>query len=156
MPKLKYDAGFISLVLQRSLYTTFNTFDQDKINSRIMVFAADSDLKNFYLVTNKTSKKISELAKNSYANLLILGPSNKLDDSSETQVHGTAKLFSKFDSLEVKVGLELLSEKSSMISTLKDTGSLGDFCIIQIKTSEINFRVYKDILQNIPKTTLNF
>lgn len=156
MAKSKYTADFISSILQKSLYTTFNTFGQNKINSRIMAFAADSNLKNFYCVTNKTSQKISELAKNSYANLLILGPSNKLDDHSETQVHGTAKLFSKFNSLEVKIGLELLSEKSSMISTLKDTGSLGDFCIIQIKTTEINFRVYKDILQNIPKTTLNF
>lgn len=156
MAAAKYNETFISSILKRSLYTTFSTLSKDKINSRIMVFAADSSLRNFYCISNKTTEKILELGKNPYANLLILSTSDKLDGSSETQIHGTAQFFSKFTDPEVKTGLELLSEKSSMICALKDSGSLGDFCIVKIKTSEINFRIYKDILQNIPKTTLRF
>ena len=152
----KYSAAYISAILKRTLYASFSTLNKGKINSRVMVFAADADLNNFYCVTNKTTEKITELGMNPYANLLILGSSDKLDGTSETQVHGTAQFFSKFDDKEVKTGLDLLSEKSSMISTLKDSGSLGDYIIVKIKTSEINFRVYKDILQNIPKTTLSF
>ena len=152
----KYNPAFISAILKRSLYAAFNTLSSGEISSRIMVFACDPDLKNFYCLTNKTSEKISQLSKNPGTNLLILGTSDKLDGNSETQVRGTARIFSKFSDKEVKTALELLSEKSSMIGTLKDSGSLGDFCVLKIKTSEITFRVFKDILQNIPKTTINF
>ena len=152
----KYNAAFISAILKRCLYTSFNTLNDDKINSRVMVFASDPDLKYFYCLTNKTSEKVAQLGKNPYANLLILGTSDKLDGNSETQVQGTGQLFSKFSDKEVKTALDLLAEKSSMLSTIKDSGSLGDFCIIRIKTGEITFRVFKDILQNIPKTILNF
>ena len=152
----KYNAAFVSAILKRSLYTAFNTLNEDKINSRIMVFASDPDLKYFYCLTNKTSEKIAQLGANPYANLLILGTSDKLDGNSETQVQGTVQVFSKFADKEVKTALDLLSEKSSMLSTIKDSGSLGDFCIIRVKTGEVTFRVFKDILQNIPKTILNF
>ncbi len=152
----KYNAEFISAILKRSLYASFNTLNGDKINSRIMVFASDPDLKNFYCLTNKTSEKIAQLGRNPFANLLILGTSDKLDGNSETQVQGTVQLFTKFTDKEVKTALDMLSEKSSMMSTVKDSGSLGDFCIISVRTAEITFRVFKDILQNIPKTTLKF
>lgn len=152
----KYNASFISAILKRSLYTGFSTFSEGKLNSRVMVFAADHDLKYFYCVTNKTTEKMAEIGKNPYCNMLVLSTSDRLDGMSETQIHGTAQVFCKMTDKEVKTGLELLSEKSSMISTVKDSGSLGDFCILKIKTSEISFRIYKDILQNIPKTILTF
>jgi len=152
----KYNASFISAILKRSIYTSFITMTNGTINSRIMVFSADPDLKNFYCVTNKTSEKIAELGRNPVTNLLILGTSDTLDGLSETQVRGTSQIFSKISDSETKHGLDLLSEKASIINTLKNSGSLGDFCILKIKTSEISFRIFKDVLQNIPKTILNF
>ena len=154
MSNNEYDAPFIYSILSRTLFSSFCTINKDRINSRVMVFACTPDLKTFYTVTNKLTEKISELESNPYVNLLILASSNMLDDYSETQMHGKAEICSEAGSAVVKEALDLLSEKSSMIKALRDSGSLGDYVITKINAEEIDFRIYKDILQNIPKTLL--
>lgn len=154
----KYDAGNIYPLLNKVLFCSLSNHPSEKepINARFMVFACEKNLSKFYFLTHKETLKVRELKKQPVVTASILSTAEVLDDYSETIVHGTAKIMTEFSDKTVQAGFKSLIAKSGMIKMLYDSGSMGDYVMIVLESHTVNFRVYKDILKNVPKTVIRY
>lgn len=151
-----YSPSAIFPFLQKTLSGSLCTMKSGGINARFMVFACDNELKNYYMLTHKLTEKISEIKTNPTGALSIISTSDKLDDYAETTVSGKLSILTNFDDDDTQKGFKLLCSKSSMVQMMYDSGSMGDYVMIKLSAKEVVFRVYRDILKNVPKTTLRF
>jgi general stress protein 26 len=151
-----YKADYIDKVLQRTELASLNTFTDGGINSRFMHFACDESLKEFYFMTHKDSDKISEIRQNPEATVSIISQGEKLADYCETTAKGRISIFSDIHDEAVKKGMRYLAEKSAMVKALLDRDSMGELLFLRMDVRQVVFRVYRDIVNNVPKTILNF
>lgn len=126
------------------------------INTRIMSFACDPELRRFYFMTHKAAPKLADYAKNPSVSVLVFSMAKDLGDFSETAAKGKLSVHSDFNSPAVQEGLRLLGEKNRMAKAIADKGSLGDYVVLELLTSEISFRIFRDIMKNVPKTTIKY
>jgi hypothetical protein len=148
----KYDCAFIYPLVKKVLHGTFSTKHGNELNSRTMMFACQEDLRVFYLVTHEGTEKIKDLEKDPAAALCVLSTSDKLDDYSDTAVVGTCTLLRDFHHPDVQAGFKLLAAKSTTMQLLYNSGNMGEYCMIKMQINKITFRVYRDIILNVPKT----
>jgi hypothetical protein len=156
MSARSYDAAFIYPLLKKTLYCSFATLKARDIHGRFLMFACSDDLQAFYFLTPGSTEKVKELQAHPQATLCILSTSDKLDDYAETIVIGDAELLKDFGHPGVQTGLARLAEKSGQVQGLVASGSLGDYQLIRLVSREIHFRVYQDVISNVPKTVLRY
>lgn len=151
-----YTTEFIYPLVEKVLHCTMCTHapDSDAINTRVMLFACDADLGRVYMLTHNATSKIAELRANPSATACVLSTAEVLDNSSETIFQGTVRLKVEIDDPEVQGGLRALARKSGIVQALLDGGSLGEYVLLVLDTSEVIFRVYKDVLANADKTRI--
>jgi hypothetical protein len=151
-----YGVKEIYAELQKTLYGALATFQGREINLRHMLFACSPDLRTVYVATHLNSEKCQELRENPYATLSVLTLNEKLDDYSQTALIGKVGILTDFRDPEVQTGLTLLAARLAMVQMILDSGSLGDYCVLKLSVSRIHFGVYRDLVQNLSKTTLRF
>jgi hypothetical protein len=152
----KYDESFIYPLLEKVLYCSCCTFSENgvDISTRFMVFACRENLREFYILTHGATRKVAEIRTNSRSTLSVISTAEVLDDFSETSVIGDFRIYTDFQDSTVQEGLKRIAKKSGMVQMLLDSGSLGEYVLLGLKMKEVSFRVYKDILQNVPATTI--
>ena len=156
MAKKNYNVKFIYRSLERVLFCSLATFSEEgnNINGRFMIFACDKNLEKFYFLSHRDAAKIKELKKNPKATICILSTADMLDDYSETIVKGIIKMEDNFSDKEVQKGLKLMAKRTRMLEMLIRGSSLRDYRMLTLTTEEITFRIYKDILDKMPKTII--
>jgi len=153
-----YDVEMINSQLEKVEHCTVSSFTLDgrRINSRHMSFASDSSLESFYLSTNKTTYKLKEFLNNPAVTLSILGNKGSFEGFFQATVFGKMAILYRFADPAVQNALVLLGAKNPPARMLKDSGSLGDSVILQLRTEEIHFSVMRDIMKGLPQTVLKF
>ncbi len=152
----KYIKDVIVPILEPRKHATLSTMKGFKINSRFMIFACSKELDSFYFMANKESDKIDEIKKNSLVTAAILSSGYDISDYSETIISGDIKILDDFDSPGLKKGLRLLRAKSDVVKDMKRPYMIESTVILELVTKEIVFRFYKDVLQNVPRTSIRF
>jgi len=153
----KYDADFIWRTLKDNRYCILSNDTKDgTINMRVMAFACSQDLHKFYLLTLKTSAKLTDFLKKPDVSLLVFSTAKEVGDYSQIAVKGKISIHREIDSELVKAGLHQFAEKTGMIGALLNSGNLGDYVFLILEPKEITLSVYIDILHNLPGTTIKF
>lgn len=151
-----YTTEVIYPLLQKTLYCSFSTHQGRDIRSRFLVFACLPDLKAFFFLTRKTSEKVRQLKADPRATACILSTSEALDDFSETVVIGEAEALSDLAHPAAQSGLQRLAEKAREMRRLLEAGDLGAYVLVRLLTRELQFRVYQDIIAEVPGTLIRF
>jgi general stress protein 26 len=146
----------ISPLLYKSLYGSLGTFRRGDVSSRFMIFANNETLTRFYFITPRETDKVTELKDYPNATLSILSPAPSLEDYAETMVIGRIEILEDLHASEAQEGLEALAAKSSQVKDVIQGKELHKYCLLQLSTKEIVFRVYNDIINSRPKTILKF
>ncbi len=156
MAKKTYNVNFIHRTLKRVLFCSLSTFSDERndINGRFMIFACDKNLKKFYFLSHHDTAKVKDIKKNPKATICVLATADMLDDYSETIVKGIVKMVDNFSDTEVQKGLKLMAKRARRLATLIRGSSLRDYKMLILTTEEITFRIYKDILDKVPKTII--
>ncbi len=152
----QYSADRIYPFLDRALFASFSTRQGAEIDSRFMVFACDPQLQFFYFLTLSGSDKIQELRENPRATVSILSPGDGPEDYAETIVFGLCTLPAADADEAAQNGLKLLAAKSERFKMLIEKGLTDAYQLISLKSQRISFRIYQDILNDLPKTILRF
>ncbi len=151
-----YEVSYINKVLQRTELASLNTFKDSGINSRFMHFACNDELKEFYFITHKASDKVNEINMNPAATVSIISQGEKLADYCETTARGNIRIVNDINNTAARRALKYLSEKSAFAKMISDHGSLGDYVVLLLDVKQVVFRVYRDVVNNVPKTVIEF
>lgn len=151
-----YSGAAIHAELKKNMFALFNSYKGEEIYTRTIIFACTEDLNFFYFITHGDSEKIKQIRDNNRVSLGIFSKRTPLDDSVDVCAVGRAGILEDFNHPHVQQGLHLLAEKSPMMQMLIDSGGMNGYCMIKTDISELTFRIYKDILANVPKTILRF
>ncbi|MBN2530616.1 MAG: pyridoxamine 5'-phosphate oxidase family protein [Deltaproteobacteria bacterium] len=147
----------ISLKLKGTPYCAMSTLSgTGDINARFMLFANTASFDWFYLMTGKSTAKVGDLRRRPEIALAAMTLAADIQDYRETLIKGRATILETFSDKAVQNALELLAEKMPMVQGLLDSGSLGDYVIIAVKTLELKYRLYSEILEQKPPTVITF
>lgn len=130
-----------------------STLQGRNIKSRVMHFYADDNFVIF-LASMKSDPKIIQIISNPNVSLLVHIEEEELQNSKEVEITGIAKLVE--DRAERKRALNLLSQKSPVVKALVESGKDDLLHCIKIVPESIKFRVFKEIVQGVPPTVLDF
>ena len=131
----------------------FSTFDGDKIRSRIMHYAFDGDF-NFCFATMKGEPKTRQLALNNSVSFLVHTAKTNVIEDWEVEIQGRA-IFINDEQIRKEI-IDILSVRSPVVNSLKESGQLNILDIIVLKPRMIKYRIFGEIVQNIPPAVFNF
>ncbi len=143
----------ISTHLNAVEIATVSTISGDGVRNRMMHFAFDKDF-NFYLATMKNDPKTLQMTRQPSVSMLIFKPAEDIYGSQEVEVIGKASFIN--DPGERKHALEITAERSPVVKYLVSTGNDGAFDCIKVKPEVIKYRIFKEIVQGIPPTVIEF
>ncbi len=129
------------------------TLQGKSIKSRMMHFYADENFVIF-LASMKNDPKITQILSNPSVSLLVHIEESGLSNSKEIEIEGNAKLIEEKE--ERERALKMLSQKSPVVKTLVESGRGDILHCIKVFPQSIKFRVFKEIVQGIPPTILEF
>lgn len=132
---------------------TVSTVSGDSVRNRMMHFAFDKDF-NFYLATMKNDPKTLQMTRQPSVSLLIFKAAGDIYESQEVEVIGKASFITEPG--ERKQALEKTAERSPVVKYLVSTGNDGAFDCIKVKPEVIKYRIFKEIVQGIPPTVIEF
>lgn len=152
-----YDTDFIYQTLKTNIYCVVSSHASDgTINCRVMDFACTKDLREFFLLTLKTTEKLKDFARNPDISILVFTTPKGMPDYSELAVKGKISTHTDIHSPVVQNGLRIYTEKTGIMKALLDNDSLGDYVFLVLEPKEIAFNVLKDIMRGLPATKINF
>jgi hypothetical protein len=151
-----YDASYIFNIINKEKYCWLNTISPEGIESRIMTFASDNEMKRFYFLSFKVGAKVSEIKSNPNVTLAISPAYEKLEDCSQTTVIGKVTILNDFKDPSVQEGFRLVLAKDDHAQMLFDSGTLGDYVMMRLDTKSLSFGIYRDLIRNLPKTIIRF
>jgi 1,4-dihydroxy-2-naphthoate octaprenyltransferase len=132
---------------------TVATASGTEIRSRMMHYWNDESF-NVYVATMKGDPKTLQITENPSVSLLILKRKDNINDSAEIEVTGKANHVK--NETEKQQALQALAEKSPVVKYLKETNSLGVLDCVKVAPVYVKYRVFKDIVQGMPPTVLEF
>ncbi len=124
------------------------------INLRMMTFTNTKDLKSFYMLSPRTSKKIKDFIDNRNGSLLAYTITDNLEDFVQIVAKGKIQIHIEPHSLELKYALEELAGKLELPGEAMKNGVPGDSVFLELRINEIGITKYKDILHNMPTTNI--
>jgi hypothetical protein len=142
-------------MLREIRYCSLASQAEDKtIDLRMMTFTSTKDLKSFYMLSPRTSKKIKDFIDNRNGTLLAYTISDNLEDFVQIVAKGKIHIHIEPHSLELKNALGELAGKLELpVNSLKN-GVPGDCVFLELRTKEIGITRYTDILHNMPATKI--
>ncbi|MFQ6093256.1 MAG: 1,4-dihydroxy-2-naphthoate octaprenyltransferase [bacterium] len=143
----------ISSVLDSVDTAAVSTFAGDRMRSRMMHYAADEEF-NIYLATMKGDPKTAQITHHPSVSLLIHKHTEDVNDSMEVEV--TGKAFVVKDDEERQTALEATAQRSPVVKYLVETGHEGMLDCIRVVPECVKFRVFKEIVQGMPPTVIEF
>lgn len=151
-----HSVASVFAALEKLHFGALNTFRGTDINSRFMHFACDPTLRNFYFLTPSNAAKINEISLNPRGSFSALGSTEPVGDSSQTLVIGDFTVLGDIHDPEVRQGLQWLGRKDPNIGMILESGTLGNYAFLLLRTREIQFSVYKELRAHAPKFTVRF
>ena len=124
------------------------------IDLRMMTFTNTKDLKSFYMLSPRSSKKIKDFIDDRTGTLLAYTISDNLEDFVQIVVKGKIRIHIELHSPELKSALETLAGKLELPAKSLNDGVPGDCVFLELRTKEIMITRYKDILHNMPTTKI--
>jgi len=125
----------------------------DRLRVRMMHYAADDNF-NIYLATMKGDPKTVQMTHHPSISLLIHQPGADINESKEVEITGKA-LFVR-DQEEREQALEMTAKRSPVVKYLTETGNSDMLDCVKVVPDTIKFRVFKEIVQGIPPTVIEF
>ena len=142
-------------ILREIRYCSLASQAGDKtIDLRMMTFTNTKDLKSFYMLSPRTSKKIKDFIDNRHGTLLAYTMSDNFEDFVQIVAKGKIHIHIELHSLELKNALEELAGKLELPAEATKDGVPGDSVFLELRIKEIGITRYKDILHNMPVTKI--
>jgi hypothetical protein len=142
-------------MLREIRYCSLASQAEDKtIDLRMMTFTNTKDLKSFYMLSPRTSKKIKDFIDNRNGTLLAYTITDNLEDFVQIVAKGKINIHIEPHSLELKNALEELAGKLELPAGAIKDAVPGDSVFLELKTNEIGITRYKDILHDVMVTKI--
>lgn len=125
----------------------------ERMRIRMMHYATDENF-NIYLATLKGDPKTVQMTHHPSISLLIHQPGADINESKEVEITGKA-LFVR-DQKERERALEMTAKRSPVVKYLTETGNSGMLDCIKVVPDTIKFRIFKEIVQGMPPTVIEF
>lgn len=155
-PEKNYTTALISDRLKETMYGAVATHDGDEIHGRHMVFACRDDLQRVYMLTHGATRKVQELRAEPRATLIVHNAADSTEEVSQCSLVGQFRILAEFEDDAVQDGLQLLAQKTPIVRGMIAGGSLGEYVVLELMVSWLEFRVYEDILADVPPTIMRF
>ena len=139
--------------MQSAAVAAVATVSGDKMRTRMMHFAVDDDF-CVYLASMKGDPKTSQMTHHPGLSLLVYFSTPEFNDSQEIEFTGVASFVRNPE--ERKKALEITAVKSPVVKYLKDTGNTDVLDFIKVKPQLVKQRVFKEIVQGMPPTVIEF
>jgi len=118
-----------------------------------MYYGADSKF-NCYLMSTKGSPKIDQILTTSNVSFIVFGLEDPYDNSWEVEIDGKAELLRETE--EVNGALEKLKGRNPFADVAIESGITRQFDFIKLIPNVVRFRLYKEALEGMPPTVLEF
>ena len=119
----------------------------------MMHYAADENL-NCYLASMKGDPKTVQITHHPSVSLLIYKDGGDVNDSREIEISGKAVIVK--DQTERQKAPEITAKRSPVVSYLVEAGNEEVLECIKVAPEVVKFRVFKEIVQGLPPTVIEF
>ncbi len=143
----------IRLLMENVEVAAVATSAGESVRIRMMHYATDENF-NIYLATLKGDPKTVQMTHHPSISLLIHQSGADINESKEVEITGKA-LFVR-DQKEREQALEMTAKRSPVVKYLTETGNSGMLDCIKVVPDTIKFRIFKEIVQGMPPTVIEF
>ncbi|MFQ5866934.1 MAG: pyridoxamine 5'-phosphate oxidase family protein [bacterium] len=141
--------------LEKKTVGILGTLDKEtgNIRLRVMYYGVESKF-NCYLMSTKGSPKIGQILTTFNVSFIVFGLEDPYDNSWEVEIDGKAELLKEKE--EVNYALEKLKGRNPFADVAIESGITGQFDLIKLIPNVVRFRLYKEALEGMPPTVLEF
>lgn len=140
-------------VLESVPVTAVATSAGNRMRNRMMHYGADENL-NCYLATMKGDPKTVQITHHPSVSLLVFKCGADINDSQEVEISGKAIITR--DREERERALRITAERSPVVKYLVEVGNEDALDCIKVAPEVVKFRVFKEIVQGLPPTVIEF
>ncbi len=125
----------------------------ESLRIRMMHYATDENF-NIYLATMKGDPKTVQMTHHPSISLLLHHSGADINEAKEIEV--TGKALPVTDHKERQRALEMTAKRSPVVKYLTESGNSGMLDCIKVVPDTVKFRVFKEIVQGVPPTVIEF
>lgn len=120
------------------------------IDVRAMAFSCSRDLRAFYMLSPKNTKKIDDFEKHPDATLHVYSITQDMEEFIQCVVKGKVTIHREIKSPELKECLQIVAEKLDVGEDFQVGGMPCNWVVLELRAKEFVLTRYQDILHSMP------